>query len=183
MWGNTKVRKIVSVIAMVFIAIQLFGQVSLSELKAAYIEKFTLFIDWPEEEFSNKDKFVIGYYQNDEFIEVLQAYLMNLSLKQKPVEFLFINSYNDVNKCDMIYIPELSIQKRKTVLNGLEAAPILTVSHAKHYAKYGVHINFYVEKGKLKFEINPEALKKSKLKASFHLLKLAKIIEEKGGKL
>ena len=82
----------------------------------------------------------------------------------------------------MIYIPELSSGKRKAVLDGVNGAPTLTISHSKKYAAFGVHINFYVEKGKLKFEINSEAIKNSNLKVSFHLLKLAKIVEFKGGK-
>jgi len=182
MFGAIKITKTIIIFAIIFIALQLYGQISLLELKAAYIEKFTLFIDWPEEEFGDKDDFVIGYYQKDEFIEVFQNYLANLFIKHKPVEFLFISSHSDVNKCDMIYIPELSAEKRKDILRGLSGTSILTVSHSKSYAEFGVHINFFVEKGKLKFEINSEALKNSKLKASFHLLKLAKIIEVEGGK-
>lgn len=183
MSGYIKARKVLVILAIVFIAIQLYAQVSLSEMKAAYVEKITLFIDWPEEGFKDKDNFVIGYYQKDEFIEVLQNYLVDISLKQKPVEFLFIVSASDVDRCDLIYIPELFTGKRKAVINGLKGRPILTISNSKGYAEYGVHINFYVEKGKLKFEINSEALKNSNLKASFHLLKLAKIVGAEGGKL
>lgn len=172
--------KLLTVLLIILLGLQLWAQVSLPQLKAAYIEKFTRFIDWPEGDLEGQESFIIGYYQMDEFMEIFQAFLVDINIKERPVEFLFISHKSEISKCNIIYIPKLPREKRTRILEDISERPILTISHSKKYAEYGVHINFYVERGKLKFEMNPDAIKKSHLKASFHLLSLAKIVPAQG---
>ena len=46
-----------------------------------------------------------------------------------------------------------------------------------HFAKEGGMINFIIQKKRIRFEINREAVKRSRLKMSTKLLKMADIIE------
>ena len=176
--NNTK-----KVFLLIFLslALQLVAQISLNELKAAYIGKFTKFIEWPDSTESNKQSFIIGYYELNDFIDVLQLSLGSSSIQGKLVEFQHIKSTEDAMNCDLIYLPDLSIKEQKRIYTYLSSEPILTIGHTEDYARNGVHINFYLKDGKLKFEINPESLKRSGLKSSYLLLKLAKIVEFEGG--
>jgi hypothetical protein len=62
----------------------------------------------------------------------------------------------------------------------LEDLPILTVGETEHFIETGGIINFLMEDNKVRFEINDVAAKKSKLKISSQLLRLAKRVVEEG---
>jgi len=177
-----KINKLLFLLIFVSFIWQISAQVSLNELKAAYIEKFTKFIEWPDSTLENQQSFVIGYYELDEFMEIMKLNLSGKDIQDKQCEFVHIKTLSDAYLCDLVYIPTLSTKVQKEIYKSLKNEPILLIGHSKNYAKNGVHINFYLEQGKLKFEINPESLKNSGLKSSYLLLKLARIVELEGGK-
>jgi hypothetical protein len=50
------------------------------------------------------------------------------------------------------------------------------MSAAKDFGVAGIHINFYIEDDKLKFEINKSSIDSGKLKVSSLLMKSSKVI-------
>lgn len=152
-------------------------QVNIYEMQAIYIEKIIRFVEWPR---NNKQVFTIGYFKEDHFLIVLRQYYQKILIQDKPVQFILFDSNIEFDQCDLLYMPKLSRTERLNILDRLAAKPVLIVSQTKDYARYGTHVNFYMEDNKLKFEINVDAFKSSDLKVSHHLLQLAKIIPPEG---
>ncbi len=62
------------------------------------------------------------------------------------------------------------------ILSELDSKPILAVSEIGSFAREGGTINFYLQGGKVRFEINPNAAQRRRLKISSQLLTLGKIV-------
>ena len=86
----------------------------------------------------------------------------------------------NIKECNVIFIPGSQEDRIGTILSELDDMSILTVSEVEGFAQNGGAINFYVQDNKLRFEINPDVLKKANLKASSRLLRLARIVEPHG---
>jgi hypothetical protein len=66
----------------------------------------------------------------------------------------------------------------RSVSAKLKGSASLIVAHARDFAKLGAMINFYLDDERLRFEINPAALKRENLQAGSQLLNLAKLVGE-----
>ena len=159
------------------------AQVDKMELEAAYIERFTRFVEWPDSmRMSNSmQPFIIGLVGNVPFKNVLLKIYKQQKIKDKPVEIKSINISDKNPSCNLLFIGDVSKRELESILNATHNKPILTISSEKGFAKEGVLINLYYDHGRLKFEINESAFLNSRLKVSYLLLQYAKIIKKKGG--
>ena len=66
-------------------------------------------------------------------------------------------------------LPEIVTQANKDHL--------LTVSDTEGFGEAGVLINLFMEKGRVKFEVNTSSLKSSDLSISYKLLRMARQVE------
>ena len=64
-----------------------------------------------------------------------------------------------------------------SVLKRSQDSPTLVVGEATDFAGRGGIINFYVSGNKIRFEFNPAAARRAKLKISAKLLRLGRIVE------
>jgi hypothetical protein len=78
--------------------------------------------------------------------------------------------------CQMIFICKSEKSQLKQILSELDSGAILTVSEIDGFAENGGIIHFYLEGGKVRFEINPVAAQHDGLRVSSQLLSLGKII-------
>jgi hypothetical protein len=58
-----------------------------------------------------------------------------------------------------------------------EGQPVLIITEKKDNVSQGAHVDFFVEDNRLHIEINRTSLLKSHLKASYHLLGVARIVD------
>ncbi len=154
-------------------------------LKAVYIKKFNNYIDWPKEKLKCKkiNYFTIGIIGKTPIYEKLTALYKNQKVFNKKVRIIKIKKLKNNSKIssfNVIFIAIKNRKKIKKIVNFSKKNSILLISDSPHYCQYGIHINFYVEKNKIKFEINRNALIQSKLSTSSVLLSLAKIVHTKG---
>lgn len=147
-----------------------------SIIKSVFIEKFTRFIDWPSDSDIENDSvpFRIGVYESESFYDALRQSYSRQKIKGKKVQIRILKSHRDGEKCDLVFIGDVSEEKLKNLLNFLEGRPVLTISDRNGFSEKGVMINFVEVDGKIRFEINDEAVKKSDLIFSYHLLKLSR---------
>jgi YfiR/HmsC-like len=152
------------------------------EMKAVYLEKFTLFIDWPaESSLADSTKpFVIGVFKDKAFSKVLKNIYKERTIKNRIVQIKYFSDLNSIQDCNILFISGSKHGKVAKILSRIEGKPILTISDAEGFAEKGIHIDFFLESDKLKFEINQETLRKSGLKASYQLLQLARIVTSPG---
>lgn len=148
------------------------------DLKALFIERFTRFVEWPaESSITDTTKpFVVGVIGKNPFGTGIEKIYSALRIQNKKITIRYISRLQEIDQCYLLFISDETHQNLSQILNYTKDKPILTISDTEGYAQKGVYINFYIEKGKLRFEINQSAVKQSKLKVSYMLMQHAKII-------
>lgn len=161
------------------ISIKIVAQEDVSLLKTICIERFTRFIEWPEKPLRNNFNLVyIGDY-DDPMKQVLESTFKSVNIKNHKVVFTHCKHIADLKKreIDILFISKDLYGKVDEILAFTANKPILTIGDKENFGEQGVLINFFLQQNKLKFEINEQAVKKSGLSVSFHLYKLAKVIQ------
>ena len=155
------------------------SQTSENTLKAVYLEKFSLFVTWPKESLmDNKNEpFIVVVYGDNEMYEVLKYVYLTQKIGNKNVLVKKAESYNQINEAHIVYIGDVSENELMRLVELSSNKNILTVASSRGYANKGVHINFFNQNNKLRFEINESAILKSPLKISFYLMSSARIVD------
>ncbi|MBW3671299.1 MAG: YfiR family protein [Acidobacteria bacterium] len=148
-------------------------------LKAEFIERFTRFVDWPEDRVfrtGHDGSFVIGIVGEDPFGPHLQRLARSRRIKGERIQIHGIIEPEDVVKCQLLFISESEKSRLRAILAQAGGRPILTIGDTPGFAEAGVLINFYLDGDRIRFEINETAFARSGLHVDTKLLKLARVI-------
>jgi hypothetical protein len=88
-----------------------------------------------------------------------------------------VSSAKDLEDCQVVFICASEKARVTQILGELKDSRALTVSEINGFAEQGGIINFFSERNKVRFEINPEAAHRLGLTISSDLLKLAKLVK------
>jgi len=150
-------------------------------VKAAFIEKFTRFIEWPESiDRAEGETFHICVIGNGRILDPLNQLALTTSIKNKSIVIRVLDRPERVRHCELIYLSTSNRTIVDAILNVTRDKPILTVGDARGLAKQGIMINFFESSNRLRFEINIDAVKQSGFLISSRLLKVAKIVRTEG---
>jgi uncharacterized protein DUF4154 len=176
----TDLIKRLGVIILLLIAPHLsFAQDFEYKLKAEFLERFTRFIEWPDDSpLKDPDKsFCICVTGKSPFGGYLQEMASQVKIKGKAVEIHEIDQLADeLPKCQILFIAKSEKDKLADILKLTDGKPILTVGDTDGFAEDGVLMNFFTSGSYIRFEVNIDRAEKSKLKFSSRLLKLAKLV-------
>jgi len=139
-----------------------------TKIKAAYLYNFTKFVDWPQSSGKTIRICVSGDSQITKMLE-------DLASKQGEKKEFSIQpiTKSEVETCDILYISG-NDREVKNILELVKEHDVLTVSDNDRFYDHGGIVTFFSENGKIRFQINLEAARKTNLKISSKLLELAK---------
>jgi hypothetical protein len=83
-----------------------------------------------------------------------------------------------LNLCHIVFIPVTEKDQAARIVKSLRGSGTLTVGECEGFAVRGGIINFTLEGGNVRFEINRLAAERAGLKISSRLLNLAKVVTE-----
>jgi hypothetical protein len=141
-------------------------------LKAAFISRFTDYIDWPNESSS----FNIGILGESEIISPLNEIAKGKKIKSKNIVIKLYNDLNDVSDCQVLFVSHNYTGSLESVVSKIGTRPILIITEQKGACEKGADINFIIEEDKLRFEINLKAAYGVGFKVSSQLLQHAILI-------
>ena len=78
-----------------------------------------------------------------------------------------------VRSCHLLYVAGITAPETSAVLSAARGAPILTISEMDDFITLGGIAHMFVLQGKMRFEINLDVARRSKLQLSSQLLALA----------
>jgi hypothetical protein len=147
------------------------------QVKAAFLFNFAEFVKWPQVSFSSPDApFIIGVLGDDPFGSALDDTVQGETIENHRLSVVRAQRIDDLKGCQMIFISRSEEARLGEILSELGTRPILTVSESENFARDGGDIDFYLTDGKVRFEINPQAARRSGLKLSSQLLTLGRIV-------
>jgi hypothetical protein len=90
----------------------------------------------------------------------------------------------DLKQCHLLFIGRSEKDHLAEIFKAVSASSIATVGESDGFTQSGGIINFYIDGGKIRFEVNPDAAQRIGLKVGSQLLKRARIVTsnaKKGG--
>jgi hypothetical protein len=148
------------------------------EVKAALLYKFTQYIEWPAEAFERKDSpLLVAVIGKDPFGRILDETLRDKKCGEHPFAIKRFASAKEIDAAHVLFVPGAEAVVLAEILKALGGRSTLIVGESEGFASKGGIVNFYLEKSKTRFEINPDAAKRCKLKISSDLLKVARIVK------
>jgi hypothetical protein len=164
--------------------------VSEDAVKAAYIHKFAIFVEWPAATFATAEApIVIGVLGDDSFAVGLGGVVDGKKINGRRLKVTKLKWNKDLKEskelkdCNLLYIAATESAHGDELVQMLKGASTLTIADFPNFARHGGIINFISEDGSVRFEVNPEAAKKAELNISSQLLSIAKIVRtEQGGR-
>jgi len=151
------------------------------EVKAAYLYNFGRFVRWPADVPTAQDNsFPICVLGQDPFGATLDSTLVGETLAGKPVVVKRISRAQDVGDCRIMFISSTEENHLKQILGALEKTLVLTVSDMPDFSRRGGMIQFVLEGGKVRFEINLASAEAARLIVSAELLKVAATVRKTG---
>jgi len=146
------------------------------QLKAAFIYNFVQFVDWPKDAFAdNKSPIVLAVVRDDPFAGALDRAVAGKAVGGRPLVIKHVSKVDDVKGCHLVFVGAAAEADLDELFRRTDGTPVLTVGETDRFMDGGGIIRFYQEDNKLRFEINPRAAQRARLRMSAKLLKLARI--------
>ena len=145
------------------------------ELKAAFLYNFAKFVEWPPEAFAgDRSPLTICVHGTDPFGDTLDNVVRGESLGERSLLVQRPESLDGLRDCHVLFVSRSERTRFAEILSRVQGEPVLTVGDTDGFLKAGGVISFVLEENKVRFQINPEAAERSRLKISSKLLRLAK---------
>jgi hypothetical protein len=146
------------------------------DVKAAFVYNFARFVDWPAQAFKEPgDPIKVCILGENPFGRALDNALQG---KLAGGRVLVVEQIADARRAIGCHILFVSASERKRVRAILESVTsgVLTVGDIDGFAAQGGVVNFKLEDGKVRFEINVAAAGQQGLRISSKLLSVAKVV-------
>jgi hypothetical protein len=150
------------------------------EVEAAFVHNIAKFVEWPAS-VGAKGTLRLCILGQGPFGQAAENLLSDKPLDNMVWEVAPVSTSADLSECQVLFIEASEAGNLPRLLDSLKDSPVLTVGNTDGYGEQGVIVNFYLEQDKVRFEINLAATNRVGLKISSQLLKLARIVQPKGG--
>jgi hypothetical protein len=150
------------------------------QVQAAYLYKFGAFVTWPNPAPGNT--FTICVLGRDPFGPTLDRTVQGEALAGQQLVVSRVTSVEQASQCRILFISTSEDARARSVLAQLNKLPVLTVSDMPHFLDRGGMIQFVLEAGRVRFEVNLTSADQAGLTLSSQLLKVASAVKRAGGR-
>jgi hypothetical protein len=149
-----------------------------AQVKAAYVYNLTKFVYWNSRDLSTPPNpvaiFVVGV---DPIGDILEEFSRHQTTGQ-PIVVKKVSVDSDISGCNMLFVGRSEQQVFPSMLRRLRNAAVLTVSDIPGFTARGGMVDFTIEQGKVRLQINMSAVNDAGLKISAKLLEVARFIAD-----
>lgn len=144
------------------------------EVKAAYLYKLSLFVQWPQEAFGDSAApVVVGVLGRDPFGDALDRTLAGKHLRGRPFELRRYARPEDLEFCHILFFGEHNRSRVRQVLAQLKGKSTLTMGENDDFLADGGVLQFLTKQGTVRFRISNETARLAGLNISAKLLQLS----------
>jgi hypothetical protein len=149
-----------------------------TQVKAAFLTKLAMFVDWPPGVFPNEAAPVcIGILGEDPFGRLAEEAALAERVNGRRVHIRRLRDVKEVTRCQILFIGGGGEAGRlEEMLQALAGRPILTVGDQPDFTQRGGMVNFIKEEGRIRFEVNLAATDAAGLKLSAKFLQVARVV-------
>lgn len=146
------------------------------ELKAAILVNMLLFVDWPDQHTQPTTQITVCYLG----IGPVSTALMQLDgklLKGKPLRVVPVEA-SKITHCHVLYVASFEAASLPSVVPQARTHGVLLVGDSPGYLQRGVMLNLDVDRGRVVFDIDLNAVRQTTLSISSKVLRLARQVLE-----
>jgi hypothetical protein len=166
-------RMLAAVVALVLATAASAQDVPLEyRVKAAYLFNFTKFIDWPAGSMDDGAPLVICVAGANPFGTALDETIRGELVGGRALEARVVR---EPSGCNVLFVPKGV--PPAGLLREARTKPILTVGESTDFLHEGGVVNFFMEDGKVRFEIGQDAASRAQLRISSRLMRLARVAD------
>ena len=145
------------------------------EIKAAFIYQIARLVEWPPERADGiaPRLCVLGGNPFGAALESVRGKPVN----GRGIDVALLGAGADTRECALLFIATPAEKSLDRIVALSRGAGLLTLGDTEGFGQRGVMINFFLESGKVRFEINLDAARQGNLKIRSKLLSLAKIVD------
>jgi hypothetical protein len=149
-------------------------------VKAAYLLRFTRYVEWPEATFrSPEDPLVIGVLGDNPFGDVLERTVEGQTTNHRPIEVRVVQDVEEAARCQLVFIARGQPQQGMW-LQALQKRPVLTVTESAQGLAEGAVLALVLDAGprgqRVSFQASLIAAQQAKLKISASMLASASMV-------
>jgi len=140
-----------------------------TQVKAAYLVKFTQYTTWPAEAFAtDKSPLVIGISPGSLTADLEQQARAIAGIR--PIEIRAVANQEEAACCHAVFLS----RNEESWLSGLRDKAVLTVGDSDRAIERGAVIRFVLEGKNLRYEVSRPAMERAGLKISTDMLRFAR---------
>ena len=156
--------------AMLF-APSLPAQVDEYHVKAFFLYNFARYVEWPGP--SGKEPIGICLLGFDPFGPTLDLAVSGKAVNGRPFVIRRISDLPPDAACNIVFVHSSEQKRFRAKISAIRGAGILSVGETSTFLADGGVINFFLEDGKVRFEINAAAASRERLRISSRLMSLS----------
>jgi hypothetical protein len=142
-------------------------------LRAAFLYNFVKFTEWTGD--GSSGPLTICVVDDTALEGALTELVGGSSINGRPV---LISRGSRLRACHLVYLGATDQERATSILEELHGASVLTVSNGSEFVRLGGIVGLFVDQGRMRFAINPDAAQRAGLRLSSRLLQLAKILKD-----
>jgi hypothetical protein len=147
------------------------------KVKAAFLYNFPKFVEWPSQSFKGpSDPIVIGVLGRNPFHDALADALAAKTINGRPFQVREISDASQAAGCQMLFVAASERKHITELLKENAITGVLTIGETANFAQEGGVVNFKIEDGTVRLQINLQAARRQQLHISAKLLSLAEIV-------
>lgn len=150
------------------------------QVKAAFIDNFIKFVDWPDAAFPDSHSPVTISVLGGTFLTAALKAIEDVPVKGRHLSIHAIKGLADLRPSHILFVSSSEKDQLNEILQSVKDTSVLTVGEVEGFCDKGGIINFILVDNKVRFEINPDAAHKASLVISSKLLRLATIVRTQG---
>ncbi len=160
-------------------AAPVYAQIDEYQVKAAFLYNFAKFVEWPAQTFRAADEPILFcVLAANPFGDALDQVIRGKAIDGHPLATRHPAYAASLSECRILFVAAGDVKKFRALAPQLRATPVLTVGEAGDFIPAGGVVNFKIQGGKVRFEINVEAAERQQLRISSKLLSLAEVVKK-----
>jgi hypothetical protein len=147
------------------------------QVKAAFLYNFAKFVEWPPRTFkSSRDPITICIVGQSPVGAALEQAVNSKTIDARAFVIRQVAGVQPSGGCQILFVGASERKRLKSILGEVKTSGVLTVGEMDGFVAEGGVVNFTLEEGKIRFQINLNAAEQQKLRISSKLLSLAQIV-------
>jgi hypothetical protein len=147
-------------------------------VKAAFLYKFTGYIEWPPTAFAESDSpLVIGVLGDQAMVDELAYIVVDRLVNNRRLSVVRVMQDDALDDLHILFIRNGDVGALEPVIRRAHQHSVLVVTEMPGALQHGSVINFILVEQRVRFEISQDTAERSGLKLSSRLLAVAERVE------